>query len=257
MGGPDKTEMSDYNVNVVSLPVFGCEKIEDYPKFLGGTAFGIGPDVFVSASHVAKAALQYPVPCIGFLAQGPDSPEHRIWAKAPIEDAETHDDLDLALLKCRGRPYAVLPWRVKRLNLLDPVISGGFPYGHDPENLRLFSRMYSGHVSAHYPFLEFKAKPDVYELSFSAPRGLSGAPLMILVPGGSPEVVGYVFGNGKSSMLVASDAEVVREGNKETIVERYESLSYGLAVSSYSVLDVHSNLLKTTIGGILGSIAKK
>lgn len=240
--------MTDYDFHLIALPVFGCRHIEAVPTLTAGTAFSIGGGFFLTAAHVMDVATEHPVCCMGVIAPGDAFPGHKIWAKSPITEIEHHREVDLAVFRCDGSPHMALPWLTHGANVLTPVICSGFPYAHDIENERLFTRAYSGSISASYQLFDLEAHPVVYELSFSAPRGLSGAPVLVRFPDKPPHVIGYVIKNGKSSMLVGSSTEVIKEGGKETVVEQYESLSFGLAVASDTVLDLKSNLIGAKIG---------
>jgi hypothetical protein len=84
-----------------------------------------------------------------------------------------------------------------------------------------------------------------YELSMPAPRGLSGAPVLLSqLP---PIVLGVVIQNGKSGMLVHSDTERDESGDQRLVVERYEYLTYGRAVSASAIAELRSNILNGTV----------
>lgn len=105
--------------------------------------------------------------------------------------------------------------------------------------------MYRGSVVAVRPLHTLQARPIAYELSFSCPVGLSGAPVLTrTLP---PCVVGYVVQNGRSGMLVAADSESETEPGNRRVIERYEYLTFGLAVATSSVLDIESRMLGGTI----------
>jgi hypothetical protein len=85
----------------------------------------------------------------------------------------------------------------------------------------------------------------VYEMSFAAPRGLSGSPL--LSAQGSIVVHGLMIGNSDSRMLVFASQETVQESRETTRVEHYESLSLGIATQGPFIMSLESRLLGTTI----------
>ena len=72
--------------------------------------------------------------------------------------------------------------------------------------------------------------PDIYEVSFSAPLGLSAAPLMC-----GDAVAGIVIGNRSTEMLVFAHREIVR-GDKELVTERFEAMQLGTAVQTTNAL---------------------
>lgn len=65
--------------------------------------------------------------------------------------------------------------------------------------------------------------------------------------------MGYVVGNERSGMLVHSDTERDSTSGKDLVVERYEWLTYGVAVSSTTLMNVPSRMLQSTIGNIYES----
>jgi hypothetical protein len=83
-------------------------------------------------------------------------------------------------------------------------------------------------------------------LSFSAPRGLSGAPL--LTNDELAVVKGVVIGNSQSKMQVLSETERQSGSDWGKTTEVYESMSLGVAVRSVVVASLHSLLLGRTIG---------
>ena len=127
----------------------------------------------------------------------------------------------------------------------------GFPYGStEVDNQRgIMIRGFSGEVVAgrrrfRPPGFEDPAF-SVYELSFSAPRGLSGAPLLH-----KDEVVGIVIGNSDTSMLVhrSTETETVEAGERtKTTIEHYEKLTLGISVRSEEILRLESVLANGTI----------
>lgn len=94
------------------------------------------------------------------------------------------------------------------------------------------------------------AKPRVYELSFPCPRGLSGSPLW-RIGAAPPSVVGVVFGNSITDMIVNQSVEKSKDGDETAFYERVEALHLGLAIQALSILDVQSSLLGMRLGDFL------
>lgn len=84
-----------------------------------------------------------------------------------------------------------------------------------------------------------------YELSFAAPRGLSGAPL--LNTRGTVFLHGVVIGNSQSRVPVFRSEERVSDGSSATIVEQYEALTLGIAVEASTILTQTSKLLGKSV----------
>lgn len=218
-----------------------------------GTAFPIGGPFFLTADHVARALTDDSefVPVLGLIDE-----TERFTAVA-IEETESLGN-DVALLRVAPEYEPTLrfvhpfPWVNYALNGLDDVMSLGFAYGvyRAPDRPYFIQRAFKGHVVAPLPsFAAPGVHPsgfEVYELSFAAPRGLSGAPLFT-PPRGPLEVAGIVIGNSQSRMLVHSSREQLADGSRETIVEHYESLSLGIAVTAQELFPLESALLKGTL----------
>ncbi len=110
-------------------------------------------------------------------------------------------------------------------------------YGKDPERPHIDARGFKGAVVTATQFARLAGAPDIYELSFSAPRGLSGAPVMA-----ADRVVGIIIGNRSTEMLVFSHREMVTE-EREFVTERFEAMQLGIAIRS-------TELLKCTVPGM-------
>lgn len=125
------------------------------PTFFG-TAFPILPGLFVTASHVVKAARE----------AGGDLALYRTridgTAAAPVQvvnDCELFDGLDLAIMECRGhRDLLPLPLLFEPLKVLTPVKAVGFATGIDVEYHRFVHRAFAGHVVTRREL--FHLKPD-------------------------------------------------------------------------------------------------
>ena len=147
------------------------------------------------------------------------------------------------------------PWNNQPLVGFDPIRCCGYAYGHHRVGDRqsVVQRCFQGYVVA--PLNEFELPGtnadifSVHELSFPVPRGLSGSPLLNAV--GNVMVNGVVIGNSDSQMVVFRSKEIETEAEKNTksttIVERFESLSLGIAVQPEAILPLQSTMLGTTI----------
>ena len=137
----------------------------------------------------------------------------------------------------------------------------GFPYGtlRVDEKLKSVQRVFQGYVVSR--IIEFKpvgvsGNPyAVYELSFAAPRGLSGAPL--LNAAGSLLLHGMVIAHSESKMIVFHSEEVVKEAWETTVVEHHEVLRLGVAVTADHILGSESRLLGGLVRDFLGSNGKR
>jgi hypothetical protein len=203
-----------------------------------GTCFSIGEGFFLTAAHVISSALGYEWAGIGF-------PLEKIWQGSTLINSEILEDLDIGIIQAEIPHYKSLMWNTQTLAMWESARTVGFPYALDLEHFHLNVRAFAGHVVSEMNFYGLRAKPRIYELSFQAPRGLSGAPL--LTQKGKMFVSGLVIGNKSTEMQIFSDREIVADGNKEILVERYEALQLGIAVSSTAILELHSKILGSTL----------
>jgi len=171
------------------------------------------------------------------------NPATEVFHEARITDMEQLS-ADVGLFEIepgQGRLwFGRIPWARKHLTDDDRVRTFGFPYGLNQVAgqqtlvLRSFGRQPVAHLKQYLPPGLIGAPFGAYELSFTAPRGLSGAPL--LTKGHNYAVHGVIIGDAQYSMLVhqQSDIERTDDGSRtETkTVERYESLSLGVAVDA-------------------------
>jgi hypothetical protein len=142
-------------------------------------------------------------------------------------------------------------WRRDGVNAFEPVRAVGFPYGihRAADGVSAVQRGFQGHIVSRLP--KFKPHrwrgPDfpVYEVSFAAPRGLSGAPLMNCA--GQVHVFGVVIGNHQAKMLVLESEEKISEPPGVTIIQQYESLNLGVAICADFVGGLRSSLLSSTV----------
>lgn len=213
-----------------------------------GTCFSIGGGFCLTAGHVASEVRERPaskVAVIGFRHE-------RRWIGAEIAECEVLG-ADVGVLRfvfnegVEGGDAPKFSWSVQPLPLLAPVKSIGYPFGSTRVDTQLFiiPRAFQGHVVSalsKYQLVGFEGTPfAVYELSFAAPRGLSGAPLLF---GEAPTVVrGLVIGNSQSEMRVHQSTEKISEVESKTTVEHFEWLRLGVAVQASHVASLDSALL--------------
>jgi len=239
----------------IALPVFSAVPApgEAY-KIEGevcGSAFALGDEYMLTARHVLLEASAGEHQMVVGL-QAPDG----FFKAARVVEAEPLH-ADIAILRVEfvvagsDKWFNRFKWREAPVEPFEPVRVVGYGYGiHRVDDRQsLVVRGFQGHVVSRLN--EFKpvgwtgpAFP-AYELSFSAPRGLSGAPL--LNSQGTVFVHGVVIGNSESRMLVFRSEERVHEGTTATTVEQYEALTLGIAVEASTVLAQRSALLGKSI----------
>lgn len=208
-----------------------------------GTAFCLAENYFVTNEHVIRNASANTWWGIAF----PD--EQRLKA-VPVDHHESFSSIDIGILSAAVPKAKHLKWCSDELAMLTNVQASGFPHALDLSELTLTIRSFPGTVVSAKTWSRLPAKPRVYELSFLCPRGISGSPLW-RVGGTLPCVVGVVFGNSITEMIVHKEVEKVKEGDKTTIYEKVEALHLGLAIQVQSLLSVESSLLGMHIGDFL------
>jgi hypothetical protein len=215
--------MDAYAVNLAVLAGHGNVEKRVFELSYGvfhGTAFGLAPDLFLTAAHVFEAARGDGEVALARLTPGNF---HAQIAK----DFEVFDDIDLALLYCPNLSAEILPFNFIPLNFLEDVFTMGFPFGFEPPVYHL--RAFKGHVVTRRRLTNLSAMPPGYELSFVPPPGLSGAPLLKVLPEGSPVVAG---------MLLQHHTAEYRERRMEL----------GLALDIEELLTLESRIVGGSIG---------
>jgi hypothetical protein len=211
-------------------------------KEVYGTAFCIAENLFLTNDHVLRNAIAHSSSGIGFL-------EGRILKLSRIQAHEFFPSLDMAIFSAAVPKAKYMKWRSSIQPMLADVQATGFPYALDLSTSTLSVRSFRGTIVSSRTWHSLNGKPAVYELSFPCPRGLSGSPL--LRSGFPPTVIGVIFGNPITDMIVNREVEKIEEKGTTTIYERTESLHLGLAVQTKSILAINSSILKTTIGDFL------
>jgi V8-like Glu-specific endopeptidase len=229
IGGADLEEVDNYNWITTPHDIFG-------------TAFPIGPNLFLTAGHVLKAAAER-----AFVGLGVAIGENlRALKTTSYEIIESHDIGLIAIPWGRSKGFV---WTISECGMLESVQSIGYPYAVDRTNMSIVLRGFTGHiVSARY-LHHLSAVPKVYELSYPCPRGLSGAPVWTA----SRNVAGIIIGNSISEMDVYSEKEIDTQGRAVTVYRRVEALHLGIALQTSAVIGAHSKLLGKTIGEYLRS----
>lgn len=129
----------------------------------------------------------------------------------------------------RNLPDAIAPkWANEEQKMLKDVYSFGFPFGLDYANNILNLRCYKGYIVSNAYLIDNATRQVGYELSFMAPRRLSGSPLFMDII--QPLVYGVVIGNHKTSMLINTYTEFESDTNHEKTLESSEAIHYALPI---------------------------
>lgn len=153
------------------------------PDFFG-TAFAVGPGVFMTAAHVARAAEAHGAVAVG----GPSSVDGQaLIGAARVQHVETWAERDVALLFCNASGLTELTelkvWLVKPVQLLTDLSSFGYPHAvtssPSGDRLNVVFRGYKGYVITTRGWERLPGEPSVYEVSCPFPLGMSGAPVLL------------------------------------------------------------------------------
>ncbi len=198
----------DLHLGVVAVREKPGGGVEAPKPVIYGTAFPVLPGLFATAGHVATDVR----------ADGPPGlvqiTEHREIRASEITGFEVFDGIDLALLVCPGLANLVpMPLEFDReLTLLDPAYAIGYPFALDPEWVTVVPRGFRGYVVTRRELYQLAGQPAGYELSFHAPQGLSGAPVVSHVQG-DQRCYAYIIqqaslGSGEDKALVAVAVDI-------------------------------------------------
>jgi hypothetical protein len=240
---------SDLDLLELAFPIMGANA-EKKPIAICGTAFALGTDMYLTAGHVWKNAVTYPLRAIGIRGRG--APDVTLYN---VPEAETIDAFDLAILRTSApAPNKALNWTTQALPLFAEMRAFGYAYGFDVQSGLLNFRGFQGRIVGGTSLNHLNGKPAVFELSFACPRGLSGAPLVSRESESRDHVAGVVLTNHITDVTVSSETETVVETSQEKTVtkvetvNKVEALHLGIAIRSSVVIGIHSTILGGTIG---------
>lgn len=225
--------MNPHNVNLAVLEGQG-DRAEDVFNLdrgeFHGTAFCVAPHLFLTAAHVYEAASARGAQvAVARLTPG------RVQVQT-VRNVDVFPDVDVALLQCPNLWAEILPFNFNPLYYLTDVAAMGFAFGlelagieGEPHVHQL--RAFKGHVVTRRGLTHLNGVPPGYELSFDAPPGLSGAPLL-LPQGDNPLVTGMIL-----------------EHHKAELDDR--SMVLGLAIDAEELLTLQSGFLGGSFAEII------
>ena len=226
-----------------------------------GSCFRVGGGAFLTAGHVVRA-LAPDATRAAILVSLADTSKN---VAISIVDSEALDcDIGILRLAEDGDSLSVtnycypIPWRAAELTMLDDVRCFSYAHGihRAGDELSTLQRAHKGYVISaphRYMPLGYTGTPfAAYEVSFQAPRGASGAPL--LLAGYPPTVAGVLIGNSQARMLVFDSEERIAESGETSRVEYFEALTMGVAVRRQSLWHLESRILGSSIGDYVCSV---
>lgn len=231
------------------FPIYGMSGAKGHlqPTNIYGTCFSIGRNYFLTALHVVNAAKATSEETkIGFFSQ--------INAGCvnmnSYEVKEEFPESDLAIIESKEifqhekKPRA-FKWKGSKLLIFEDVRAMGYPYGYSPYDRFSIGRGFSGNILCETPYERGELKARCYELSFQAPRGLSGGCLIDKYY----NIHGIVIGNSKKEIHVFQDEITITEGDNK--IKRIETINettfIGMAITEEHIFDLQSRELGGTI----------
>jgi len=218
----------------IHIPVFAYHKkpdgsLENPKPIIYGTAFPIAPGLFATAAHVVNDAKGD-----GTIGLGHSSGAGQPYVHHDVPQVEVCEPIDFALLSCPGLAHLpTLPIDFDYpLRMLDVVFAYGFPLALDVESVTCIPRAFAGHVVTRRKLYQVAAEPPGYEVSFFAPKGLSGAPLLSQ-KSGKPLCYGYLI-------------------QQATIGLGAETTPVGIAISIETILGVNSKIAHGPLAKLFG-----
>lgn len=241
-----------FDIHKSIFPIFGGgqESDESSSIELFGSASYIGDSFFITAGHTIKNATEKGGCRIGI--KSASSNEINI---EYIKDFELFEEIDISIFSISASPKGILPFPIKMqpLNMLDDIIAVGYPHGFDNQTGLLRPRSLKGYIVNQGPLFVFPNKPNAYELSFQCPKGLSGAPILILDHELETYIsYGYIVGNTNTEIIVFKEKEVINDG-KEITYEKSESTKFGIAIQASELRHYKSKF----IGDIIKYLSNK
>lgn len=218
------------------MPVLAIQGGPLVGEGLYGTAFPLGGRLLLTAEHVVsnvQAVGEIAVGIFGVVA----GTQQSISAHADAAVVARWPDLDLAALEVSDS-FAPLRWSAAELPMLSPIFATGYALGYSSAEKALFIRSFSGTVVAGYQTSRIvgralPGRPRIYETSFMALPGLSGAALTTR----GNVVVGCIIGKSQSYTVIDGwqERRTDEDGGVVTVEVR-ESYSPGIAIQSKEVL---------------------
>jgi hypothetical protein len=218
------------------FPIFVARRQNGFEMIrFSGTGFLIRPGLFVTCWHCVAETLPIEQGYLGMFQGPPNHPDYVEWLEDISQDTNGGD---LATGRVRAEPD--LTFQIAKADVVQgsDVTSFGYPFSGmkgERENRMpaVESRVFKGHIMRTFAFSHPGNPPGLaYELSFPAPRGLSGAPVIDLA---TSCVVGVIFGNNDVA-TIEHFAQVDDQGVRTSEVQRV--VSFALAHHTQTLLNV-------------------
>lgn len=237
------------------FPIYGLKNKDGRmtPFEIHGTCFSIGEPYFLTALHVVREANTSDKTQIGYFEQLSSNCVNM----SNYEVCEEFPEHDLAIIKSEeifnhDKKPKTFKWKGNELLVFEDVRAMGFPLGYDAFKGVSIGRGYSGTILCSTPYERGELKTNCYELSFQAPKGLSGGVLIDKWY----YIHGMVIGNSEKSINVFYEKrEYEDNGKKVKQVEEVNQTTFiGMAVKGSQIFKIQSKELGMTIHAYLKKV---
>jgi len=234
-----------------SFPVVVSNKgIDEHFKIdnIIGTAFSIGGGYFITCEHVIRQCLGYSSIGIGFpKEQVHDNVSYIVSAenKEYFENSancEIISKTDIAIFRLNisiPENVKTLDWNRGFLQPLDNCLTHGYPFSLEIQHQHFNKRSFKGYIVSFTMHFDLPNPPYIYELSFPCPRGLSGAFLL----DENNKIAGMIIGNRDREIEIYYGKEVLKDGSGVKTHLKTETMKLGIAITSYTLIQIESKLL--------------
>lgn len=218
------------------------------PLCIVGSSFYIGNNQYITCKHVVDNIdfSDFDL-IIGYCNQNKnqDNSVRHYWVK----NIEYHPKYDVAIFKTEItdknldslKPPKAFKVSKDNLNVFDDIHTFGYPLAYEENHTT--ARGFKGHIVRYSPHLN-RQLGQCIELSFTCPKGLSGAPLVCTH---TQQVRGIIIGNTNKEMELRReiDTESTENSYKEIVV--IETLPLGIALDIHEILDWEPETLGKSI----------
>ncbi len=251
-----KTNIQSITLGEYVFPIYGLRDKDGamIPVEIQGTCFCIGKPYFLTALHVVREARTSEQTQIGYFEQL----SSKCVNMSEYEVCEEFPEHDLAIIKSEAifthdKKPKTFNWKGNELLIFEDVRAMGFPLGFDAFKGISYGRGYSGTILCSTAFERGELKTNCYELSFQAPKGMSGGVLIDKWY----NIHGMIIGNSEKSMNVFYEKRVYEDDEKKVkhIEEVNQTTFIGLAVKETQIFKIDSKEFGMTIHDYLKKVS--
>lgn len=203
-----------------------------------GTSFCIGHGLYITAGHVLEEANEYEVFALGVTQNS------KPWLAAKIETFEIKKEADIGVFKAQHQIGKAYGWSRQYVSNLTDIVASGYPHALCKDPASIYRRDFKGYIITRRPSSRLDLMPQIYELSISCPKGISGS---FVIDDKTGKICAIIIGANKSSIDLHYVTEELIEQDGKSIYHKTETSTYGIAVSTKDLMPLEFDLLKGSI----------